>query len=246
MSGRIYVGIGGWDFDPWRGTFFPAGLAKTKQLAHLAEHLTATEINATYYGSQRPETFRKWAATVPDGFRFAVKASRFCTNRRVLGEAKDSVEKFCTQGIVELGEKLGPILWQFAPTKQFDRDDFARFLALLPERQDGLRLRHALEVRHDSFRDPAFVALARDYNAAIVYADHEAYPKIDERTADFAYARLQRSREEQSTGYDAAELDDWAALAKSWAAGGRETFVFFISGAKVRAPAAAEALIARL
>jgi uncharacterized protein YecE (DUF72 family) len=246
MSGKIRVGIGGWDFEPWRGAFFPPGLAKTKQLAFVGEHLTATEINATYYGSQRPETFRKWEATVPADFRFAVKASRFCTNRRILGEAKESVEKFCTQGIVELGDKLGPILWQFAPTKKFDREDFALFLKLLPERQGGLRLRHALEVRHESFVDPAFVALARDHNAAIVYADHETYPKIDEWTADFAYARLQLCREEEGTGYNSGELDQWAKEAKGWAANGRETFVFFISGAKVRAPAAAEALIARL
>ena len=246
MSAAIHVGIGGWDFDPWRGTFYPQGMPKPKQLAYLGEHLTATEINATYYRSQSPDTFRKWAATVPDGFRFAVKASRFCTNRRILGEAKESVERFCAQGLTELGDKLGPILWQFAPTKKFEADEFRAFLALLPAEQDGVRLRHALEPRHESFKDPAFVALAREHGAAIVYADHETYPMIDEPTADFAYARLQRCREEEAAGYAPAEIDRWADLAKGWAAAGREVFVFFISGAKVRAPAAAEALLARL
>src|SRR5215470_17600263 len=154
MSERIHVGIGGWDYEPWRETFYPPKLPKAKQLQYVGEHLTATEINATYYRSQSPESFRKWRDSVPDGFRFAVKASRFCTNRRVLAEARESVDRFCTQGLIELGDKLGPILWQFAPTKKFDREDFAGFLKLLPEKQDGVRLRHALEPRHESFADP--------------------------------------------------------------------------------------------
>ncbi len=244
--GSIRVGIGGWDFDPWRGRFYPDGLSKAKQLGFAGERLTAIEINGTYYGSQKPATFANWAKAVPDGFKFTVKASRFCTNRKVLAEGAGSIEKFLTQGITELGDRLGPILWQFMATKKFDADDFAGFLALLPAAQDGVPLRHALEVRHDSFRDPAFYALARQTNAAIVFADSDEFPMIDEATADFRYARLQRTVEECPTGYDAAALDGWADRAKAWAAGDRDAYVFFISGAKIRNPAAAMALIAHL
>lgn len=243
--GKIRVGIGGWDFDPWRGTFYPDGLAKTKQLAYAAERLTSIEINATYYGSQKPATFANWAKSVPDGFQFAVKASRFTTNRRVLAGGAESMQKFLTQGITELGDRMGPILWQFMATKKFDAEDFGAFLKLLPEKQDGLPLRHAIEVRHESFRDPAFYALARQANAAIVFADDDEFPCIDEDTADFRYARLQRAIENCPTGYDDAALDRWANLAKDWAKTG-DAFVYFISGAKVRNPAAAQAMIARL
>jgi len=263
MTGRIHVGIGGWDFDPWRGTFYPEGLAKTKQLAHLGTRLDATEINATYYSTMSPATFAKWEASVPDGFRFAVKASRFCTNRKNLGETGESIGKFCAQGFTELGDKLGPILWQLAPTKKFDADELRAFLMLMPTSRDGISLRHALEVRHESFRCREFVALARASNIAIVYADHPTYPAIADLTADFVYARLQRTEEEHANGYDAAALDKWAAVAKGWAAGEspknltyisdakapdrpRETFVYVIGGAKVRNPAAAKALMERL
>ena len=244
-KGAIRVGIGGWDFDPWRGSFYPDGLAKTKQLAFAAERLTAIEVNATFYGRQKPETFARWAKAVPDGFRFALKASRYATARKKLADGGESVERFLTQGFTELGDRLGPILWQFAPNKTFDADDFAAFLKLLPARQDGLLLRHALEVRHESFRDPAFIALATAANAAIVFADSGDYPCIEAATADFSYARLQRSAAECPTGYDDAALDRWASSARGWAAGG-DAYVFFISGAKVRNPAAAAALIARL
>ncbi|MBA3668133.1 MAG: DUF72 domain-containing protein [Sphingomonas sp.] len=244
-KGNIRVGIGGWDYDPWRGTFYPDGLAKTKQLAWAAERLTAIEINATYYGSQKPATFAKWAEAVPDGFQFSVKASRYATNRKILAEGAESIGRFLNQGITELGDRLGPILWQFMATKKFNADDFAAFLKLLPEKQDGLRLRHALEVRHDSFRDPAFLSLAKAANAAIVFADSDEFPEIEEPTADFTYSRLQRSIETCPTGYDEASLKDWADRAKIWASRG-DTYVFFISGAKVRNPAAATGLIERL
>jgi uncharacterized protein YecE (DUF72 family) len=261
--GAIHVGIGGWDFDPWRGTFYPPGLARTKQLEHLGARLGATEINATYYKTQSPELFARWAKSVPAGFKFAIKASRFCTNRRVLADAGESIGKFCAQGFTELGDKLGPILWQFAPTKQFDGDDFRAFLMLLPTSRDGIVLRHAVEVRHQSFKCREFVALARASKVAIVFADHDAYPEIADLSADFVYARLQRAREEVATGYDSAALERWADIARGWAAGQspagldyvsdapapaepREVFAFFISGAKVRNPAAAEALIGRL
>lgn len=243
--GKIRSGIGGWNFDPWRGAFYPPEVRKKDELAYAASKLTAIEINSTYYGSQKPATFANWAVAAPDGFKFAAKASRFCTNRRVLAEAGESVERFCNQGIAELGEKLGPILWQFAPTKQFDAVDMAAFVALLPGQVAGVPLRHAFEVRHESFRDPAFTALMKKANAAIVYADHPEYPCIDEETADFAYARLMKTEETVETGYPAKALDGWAAEATRWAGRG-DAYVFFISGAKVRNPAAAMALIERL
>jgi uncharacterized protein YecE (DUF72 family) len=244
-KGKIRVGIGGWDFDPWRDNFYPKGLAKPKQLGFASSQLTAIEINATYYRSQKPETFANWAKAVPDGFKFAVKASRFATNRKVLAEGAESIERFLGQGITELGDRLGPILWQFMAPKKFDADEFAAFLKLLPEKQDGVSLRHALEVRHESFRDPAFYALAKKANAAIVFADSDEFPEIKAPTADFTYARLQRCVEDCPTGYDDNSLGRWAEKAKHWQQQG-DVFVFFISGAKVRAPAAAIALQQRL
>ena len=260
---NIHIGIGGWDFDPWRGTFFPEGLAKAKQLQHLGTRLNATEVNATYYGTMSPATFVKWRDSVPDGFKFALKASRFCTNRKKLGEAAESIGKFCAQGFTELGDKLGPILWQLAPTKKFDGDEIREFLALLPTSRDGIPLRHALEVRHESFMSKEFVALARSSHVAIVFADHEIYPEMADLTADFVYARLQQAKEAEPAGYSPAALDRWADTVRTWAKGAspaglhyvadapapetpREVFAFFIAGDKVRNPAAAEALTARL
>ena len=262
-DGKIHIGIGGWDFDPWRGTFFPEGLARTRQLQHLGTRLNATEVNATYYSSMKPAVFAKWAVTVPAGFTFALKASRFCTNRKNLGEAAESIGKFCAQGFTELGDKLGPILWQLAPTKTFDADEIRAFLMLLPTSREGIRLRHALEVRHESFKRREFVALARASNVAIVFADHEIYPEMADLTADFVYARLQQAKEAEPAGYPPADLDRWAEVARGWARGEspgslhyvadaaapptpREVFAFFIAGDKVRNPAAAEALTARL
>ena len=260
---RIHVGIGGWTYEPWRGSFYPPGLPHARELEYAGQQLTAIEINATYYGLQKPASFEKWAAATPPGFVFSVKASRYCTNRRVLAEAGEAVEKFLGQGLTRLEDKLGPILWQFMPTKRFDQADFAAFLALLPDSRDGVTLRHAVEVRHESFRDPAFVALARDHGVAIVFADHAEYPAIADPTADFMYARLQQSREDEPAGYGDGALDRWAAIARAWEKGerpptldyltppgedvaSRDVYLFIISGAKVRAPAAAKALIERL
>jgi uncharacterized protein YecE (DUF72 family) len=261
-SGRIRVGIGGWDYDPWRGTFYPAGLAKAKQLEHAASRLTAIEINATYYKLQSPDLFARWAKAVPDGFKFAVKGSRYCSNRRLLGEGGEAVERFCGQGFTELGDKLGPILWQLMATKRFDPDDFGAFLNLLPAKQDGVVLRHAVEVRHESFRDPAFVAMAREAGVAIVYGDSDDFPCVADLSGDLVYARLMCARAEEPTGYAPAALDRWAEIARSWSLGEsppglpyvsepvpprpRDTYVFFISGAKERNPAAATALMERL
>ena len=263
-SGKIRVGIGGWTYEPWRGTFYPPKLAQSRELDFAAKAVTAIEINGTFYGRQKPESFEKWAAAVPDGFVFALKASRYCVNRKVLAEAGESIGRFLEQGIVRLEDRLGPILWQLAATKQFDREDIAHFFALMPPSFEGRPLRHVIEPRHESFRDPAFVDLARDHGVAIVFADTPKYPQFADLTADFAYARLQDQREEEETGYPAAALDRWAAVAKGWAAGEapeglayaadpagsagrpRDVFVFMINGAKVRAPAAAMALIERV
>lgn len=244
-AGRIRIGIGGWTFEPWRGTFYPEGLRQKDELAYVGEHLTATEINATYYGTQKPASFANWAKAVPDGFQFAVKASRYCTNRRVLAEAGESIAKFTGQGIAELGDRLGPILWQFMPTKKFDAEDFGAFLKLLPASIDGLPLRHALEVRHESFDDPTFLAMARDAGAAVVLADHDEYPAIRGHDVGFSYARLMRARESEATGYSAKEIDGWADRARTLSRKG-DVYAFFISGAKVRAPAAAQAMIVAL
>lgn len=242
----IHIGIGGWTYEPWRGTFYPHGLPQKRELEYAGTHLTAIEINATFYGRQKPQSYANWAKAVPDGFKFSLKASRYAVARKVLAEGGDSVRMFLEQGFTELGDRLGPILWQFAATKRFERDDFARFLDLIPNTQDGVPLRHALEPRHECFRDPAFVALARERNMAIVHADSDDYPCIDGATADFSYARLQRSVEDIATGYSAAALDGWASKARGWSAGGHDAFIFFIAGAKVRNPAAAQALIERL
>ncbi len=245
MAGDIRVGIGGWTFEPWRGVFYPEGLTHKRELEYASRKLTSIEINGTYYSTFKPASWAKWASETPDGFVFAMKASRFCTNRRKLGEAGESIQRFVNQGLVELGPKLGPINWQFMGTKKFDPEDIEAFLKLLPREVGKLPLRHALEVRHDSFKDRRFYDLARRYGVAIVYAHDQDFPEIDEPTADFTYARLMGTQEKTRTGYKPAELDRWAGQARKWSKKG-DAFVYFISGAKVRNPAAAQALIERV
>lgn len=263
-AGKIRFGIGGWTFEPWRGVFYPDTLKQADELHYASRHLTAIEINSTYYSSQKPETFAKWRASTPEGFVFSVKASRFSTNRRVLAEAGESVGKFLNQGIAELGDRLGPILWQFMATKKFDRDDFTGFLDLLPEKLDGLRLRHVMEVRHASFADPAFIKLCRERNVAICVSEHETYPLIADITStDLVYARLMTGSDDIETAYSAEDLDAWAGRFKAYAKGQvpgdltpvdrtgppegpRDVFAYVIHEGKVRAPAAAQALIERI
>lgn len=245
MSGKILVGIGGWTFEPWRGVFYPDDLTQKRELEYASRQLTSIEINGTYYSSFKPASWAKWRDETPDGFVFAVKASRFCTNRKVLADAGESVQRFVTQGLVELKDRLGPINWQFMATKKFDPEDFEAFLKLLPREVGKLPLRHALEVRHDSFKDERFYALAAKYKAAIVYAHDKDFPEIDQPTADFTYARLMQAEETVKTGYKPADIDNWTKRAKAWAKKG-DAFVYFISGAKVRNPAAAQALIKKL
>jgi uncharacterized protein YecE (DUF72 family) len=242
-KGKIRVGIGGWSFEPWRGVFYPPGLRQKDELAYAVSQMTAIEINSTYYSTQSPKSFANWAAAAPDGFQYSAKASRFCTNRKVLAEAGPSIDKYVGQGLSELGDKLGPIVWQFAATKKFDVDDFGAFLDLLPETLDGHKLRHALDVRNVSFDDPAFIDLARCRNIAIVHSDHPEYPLIEADTADFVYARVMKAQEELDAGYSNADLDLWADKARNWAAEGRDVYLFFIGAAKERNPAAARAVI---
>ncbi len=249
VTDMIRVGIGGWTYEPWRTTFFPKGTAKTKELNYASRQVTTIEINGTYYRTQKPDTFRKWADDVPDDFVFAVKAIQFATNRKVLAEGAKSVEFFLNSGLTELKSKLGPILWQFMPTKKFEEEDFAGFLALLPAELNGVALRHALEVRHESFTDPAFAKLAKKHGVAIVYADSPKFPKIEEPTADFAYARLMGTESKIETGYSPKAIKGWADKAHEWEGAGkkkRDVFVYMISGAKERAPAAAMALLKEL
>jgi uncharacterized protein YecE (DUF72 family) len=249
MDQKVCVGVGGWTYAPWRGVFFPAGLRQADELHYASRRLTALEINSTYHSLQKPESFARWAAETPEDFVFTVKASRYCTNRRVLGEAGEAVDRFLGQGLTELGARLGPILWQFMPTKKFDREDMAQFLGLLPGERSGRRLRHCLEVRNPTFADPAFVDLCRDHGVAICLADHPTYPSIPDGTADFAYARLMRLDEKQPLGYPPDDLDAWAQRLATLRDERGEAFAFFIGSGgegKLRAPAAAEAVVERL
>jgi uncharacterized protein YecE (DUF72 family) len=263
-AGGVHIGIGGWTYPPWRGEFYPEGLPHDRELEYASRAMTAIEINATFYRLQTPKSFAKWAATVPDDFVFSLKASRYCSNRKNLAEAGEGIAKFMAQGLTELGGKLGPILWQLMPTKHFDPDEIKSFLALLPRSRGGIKLRHALEVRHESFCAPEFLSIARKAGVACVFTDSAKYPQIADCTADFAYARLQESREDEALGYDSASLDRWAKVAREWAAGrnpsglryvskntakaakARDVFMFVIDGAKVRAPAAAQAILERV
>ncbi len=190
MSARIHVGMGGWVFEPWRGVFYPEGLTQKRELEFASRRVTAIEINSTYYSTQKPSTFARWASETPEGFVFTLKGSRFVTNRRELATAGESIKRYVEQGISQLGSRLGPIFWQFANTKKFDAADFEAFLELLPKQVDGAALRHAVEVRHDSFRTPEFVALLRKHETPVIYADHATYPAIPDITGDFVYARL--------------------------------------------------------
>lgn len=242
----IRIGIGGWTYPQWRGEFYPAGLAQSKEQAFAAACLGAIEINSTFYSRQSPASWAKWAAAAPDGFEYAIKASRFCVTRPKLADAGEGIGNFYAQGLAELGDRLGPTLWMLSRHRKFDRDDIAAFVDLLPDTLDGRPLRHAIEPRHESFRDDRFFALARARNVAVVFGDDGEFPCIDADTADFAYARLQRMREEVPSGYDDAALDMFADRARRWSADGRDSYLFMINGAKIRAPCAALALQDRL
>jgi uncharacterized protein YecE (DUF72 family) len=257
--------VGGWTYEPWRDNFFPKGWPQARELDYASRKLSAIEINGTYYSTQKPATFAKWRDATPEDFVFSLKASRYTTNRRILAEAGESIERFLGSGLAELDAKLGPIVWQFAPTKRFEAEDFEAFLKLLPSKLGGLKLRHVLDVRHASFLCEDYLQLARKYKAATVFTDSTEHPSFADLTGGFVYARLMRAEADQQLGYAPKALDGWAECARVWAAGGeppalprvavpdagemaepREVFVFVINGAKERAPAAAMALLERL
>jgi uncharacterized protein YecE (DUF72 family) len=266
MGGDIRVGVGGWTYEPWRGTFYPTDLVQKRELEYAAGKLTSIEINGTFYGSQKPESFAKWRDETPAGFVFAVKGPRYAAQRRVLSGAGPTIERFLGSGVLELKDKLGPINWQLLPTMKFDPGDFEAFLKLLPASFAGRPLRHAVEARHESFRVPEFVDMMRRYGIAIVIAGDSEYPQIADVTAPFVYVRIMGTQSGESLGYSPAALDLWARRARIWANGGlpdglqivkasessqrvgpdREVFMYVISGHKVANPAAAQALIERV
>ena len=262
---RIRVGIGGWTYEPWRDNFYPAKLPASRELEHASRQVTAIEVNGTYYSTMTAKAFERWFAETPDDFMFSLKANRFATNRRVLAEAGESIERFIGSALARLEHKLGPVLWQFAPTKKFDAADFEAFLKLLPADVQGRALRHVLDVRHDSFMTPEFLALARRYRCAVVFTDSPDYPSFANLTTDFVYLRLMNAKSDVPTGYEPAVLASFAACARTWADGGepsglplvqgdagapaaasRDVFMFMINGAKERAPAAAMGVLAEL
>lgn len=263
-TARIRVGVGGWTYEPWRDNFFPKGLQHSRELRYASRQVSAIEVNGTYYSTQKPATFAKWRDETPDDFVFSLKASRYTTNRRVLAEAGESISRFVGSGLSELGSKLGPIVWQFAPTKAFDAEDFEAFVQLLPDQVDGLKLRHVMDVRHASFMSANYLELARKHRIATVFTDADDYPSWSDVTGDFVYTRLMKSKAEEPTGYPGADITQWAEAACTWSAGkappglprveekgdppssARDVFVFFINGAKERAPAGAMALLERL
>jgi uncharacterized protein YecE (DUF72 family) len=258
----IRVGIGGWTFAPWRGTFYPPGLPHAQELAYASQNLTAIEVNGTFYGSQKPESFRSWRDQTPENFVFALKGPRFTTHRRDLTDASQSVQRFLATGVTALGDKLGPLLWQFPPTRAFDPVALRPFLEALPERHDGRALRHVIEARHASFADPAWITLLREFGVANAIVESDKHSLSADVTGSFLYARLERNAADATEGYDSPALDQWAARFRLWAAGKTvkdlprlgpaararavECFVFFISGEKVAAPRAARAMLDRL
>ncbi len=245
-TGAIRVGIGGWTYEPWRGTFYPDKLTQKRELEYASRQLTSIEINGTFYGAQKPETFAKWRDETPEGFVFSVKAPRFATNRSVLADAGRTIARFFAGGVMEL-----------------DPVDFEAFLKLLPKEVNGRAIRHVVEVRHASFRSPDFIGLVREHGVAVAIAAESAYPQIADATAPFVYARIMGTKQAAEFGYSDAALDVWAARARAWASGAvadgldyveprgadgkaRDVYIYVISGHKVRNPAAAMALLRRL
>lgn len=286
-EGTIRVGISGWTYAPWRGVFYPADLPHKRELAFAAEHFRSIEINGTFYGLQRPESFARWDEETPEGFVFAIKGSRYITHMLKLKGAETPLANFMASGPLRLGPKLGPILWQFPERMTFNAERFESFLSLLPrnteealalarkhdERVDGRAwleadskrpMRHAVEIRHQSFCTGEFIELLRRYNVALVCADTPEWPLLMDLTADFVYCRLHGSEQLYSSGYDEAALDLWAQRARTWAqggeasdatrvlpptrprAGGRDVYIYFDNDAKVHAPFNAASLSDRL
>ncbi len=284
-AATVRIGISGWTYPPWRGVFYPKGLPQKRELDYAARQFRSIEINGTFYRAARPDTFAQWAARTPDDFVFAVKGSRYITHMRRLRDIETPLANFLASGVLRLGAKLGPILWQLPPRFAFDADRMTAFLQVLPHdteaaarvarrhddrfsgrswtRTDATRkLRHAVEIRHDSFRDPGFVDLLRRHDVALVCADTVAWPRLMDVTSDFIYCRLHGSEELYASGYDGPVLDHWARRVVAWARGGepddaervgrkarrrrREVWLYFDNDMKVRAPEDAHALIDRV
>jgi uncharacterized protein YecE (DUF72 family) len=238
----IRVGIGGWVYPEWRGAFYPPGLPQAQELAYASARLTTIEINGTFYRTQNPASFRRWHDETPEDFVFSLKGPRFATHRPDLAEAAPAIDRFLASGVLELRDKLGPILWQF-PGMPSDEGAFGTFLELLPRQIDGRVLRHAVELRGRKATPAAVIDLLRRNKTALVAGDD----RPDLETADFIYAHLRRCAEEEPAGYPPEALDGWAArLRERSAREAYDCFVYFISGAKIRAPAAAQALLERL
>jgi len=255
--------VGGWSFAPWRGEFYPPGLPHARELAYMSNELNSLEINSTFYGLQKAATYQRWHDETPEGFVFSVKAPMFVVGRRDLATAEAGIDRFLSSGVLRLGDKLGPINWQLGPGKPFTAAEIDAFLSMLPVQRDGIELRHAVEVRHPSFAVPAFVDLARSHGVAIVLAGDAEYPQIADPTASFAYLRIMGTSDARREGYTPAALTRWSQRAKAIAAGSpppglalaqkraempraRDVFLYVISGAKRRNPAAARALLDRL
>jgi uncharacterized protein YecE (DUF72 family) len=263
-EGRIRVGIGGWNYEPWHETFYPRGTSQSRELEYASRQVTSIEVNGTFYRLQKPAVFAKWRDSTPDEFMFSIKAPRFIVQRKDLSGAGTAIERFVASGITELESKLGPILWQLSPTKPFDPRELDRFLALLPSRAGRLPLRHALEIRHPSFMNQEFLGIAREHDVAVVFEDDATHPGCADLTSSFVYARLRRSASSIETGYTLDALKRWARRAQAWTKGrepgdlpriapkpktpasARDVFIYFINGAKERAPAAARTLISIL
>jgi len=244
----IHVGVGGWTFEPWRDNFYPAGLPHSRELHYASRQLSAIEVNGTFYSTFQPASFAKWRNETPEGFVFSLKAHRFTTHRRQLATAAEGIMRFVGSGIAELGDKLGPLLWQLMPTMAFDAEDLDRFLGLLPREVQGRPLRHVLDVRHPSFACEEYLELLARHDCTTVYTDSEKFPAIPHARSELAYLRLMRSAADCPTGYPPEQLATWVRGAREWVEMGerREAFVFFINGAKERAPAAAMEFLAQL
>ncbi|UNX55820.1 DUF72 domain-containing protein [Georgenia sp. TF02-10] len=269
MAG-VHIGISGWRYPPWRGVFYPRGLPQRRELEYVAGRLSTVEINGSFYSLQRPESYRAWYAQTPPGFVFAVKGGRFITHMKKLRDIETALANFFASGVLALADKLGPVLWQLPPVLAFDHDRLAAFLAQLPRTTlaaadvaaghdqrvkepawtstDADRpVRHAVEVRHESYRDPAFAELLRAHDVAVVVADTAGrWPVLEEPTTDLVYVRLHGDEELYTSGYTDAALDRWAQKIRAWHAEDREVYVYFDNDVKVRAPFDALALAGRL
>jgi uncharacterized protein YecE (DUF72 family) len=287
-AARVRIGISGWTYAPWRGNFYPPGLLQADELSYASRQVDTIEINGTFYGLQRPDAFARWYDETPECFVFAVKGPRFITHIRRLREIATPLANFFASGVLRLEEKLGPVLWQFPPTFRFSAERLDQFFAQLPRDTEAAaalaeqhgewladrawaktaqrrELRHAIEIRHQSFLDPAFIALLRRHRVALVFADSVSWPYAEDVTADFVYLRLHGSEELYASGYSDEALDHWAARIKLWAAGRepndarraapeadaldqipRDVYAYFDNDAKVRAPVDARSLNTRL